>query len=271
MSDIIAVTPSNVFDRQKMKYLLASAVVNRFHLNVIGVGQPFAYISKILYLHEYLLKLPAESNPIICFTDAYDVIYLDNLDTIKDKFLLFGADIVWSVERYYSYQLTMDQEFYNSITADSASPYKYINTGTFIGYKDALLNLLNDIVNGSIKNEKFLDELAKNHGNQTSHERYNLQTYAVDQTIFSHHIATNWNKYNIVLDTQCLIFYLPCHDWFAINAHIDGTMKILSTGNTPSIIHVPNKVCFEYLLKDLFVRKYKYIPDGSEYVEEKNT
>jgi hypothetical protein len=83
----------------------------------------------------------------------------------------------------------MDKEFYHRITADSASLYRYINTGTFIGYKDALLNLLNDIVNGSIKDEKFLDELAKNPGNRTSYERYNLQAYAVDQAIFSHHIA----------------------------------------------------------------------------------
>jgi len=244
MSQILAVSPSNVFDRLKLKYLLDSAEINKININIIGLDKPFTFLSKIALLQEYMLSLESISNPIICFTDAYDVFYLDNLETIKTKFLSFQTNILWSVEKIYSHQLKIDKEFYENLTLNSTTLYKYINTGTFIGYKNSLLELFNDIML-SIQDATFLADLAN--------EGWGLKSLAVDQTIISHHLALYWNKYNITLDTRCNVFYIPCQDWDNITDYINNrTLLVTASGQKPSIIHVPYKLKYEYLLNYLF-------------------
>jgi len=245
---ILAVTPSNVFNEQKMKYLLKSAEINRFTVDIIGLNRPFTFLSKILLLREHLADLPKETNPIICFTDAYDVFYLTGLENVKNIFLTLKKDIVFSVERWYSHQLKKDKIFFDDLTNDRASPYRYINTGTIIGYKNALLGLLDDICE-SIKDKTFLSELAE--------EGWNLGSTFVDQTIISHHLAKYWAKYNVDLDTACKIFYVPCGDWDNIDFYITKNMVVSQTGKTPCIIHVPWISRYEHTMLHLFNSTYK--------------
>ena len=248
MDDILAVTISNVYDTQKMKYLLDSANMHDFAIETIGLNKPFTFLSKITCLKEYLANLSENSNPIVCFTDAYDVFYSDSLETIKQKFLSHNVDIVWSVERWYSHQLKNDLDFYENLP-NITTPYKYINTGKFIGYKNSLLRLLNDI-EISINNKTFLDELGC--------EGWNLDSPAVDQTIISHHIAKYWNNnYNIKFDYNCEIFYIPCGDWDNIDRYVDTNLFNSITKNRPSVIHVPWKSRYEHILIELFYRGYK--------------
>jgi hypothetical protein len=245
---IYTISISNVWDENKMKYLLDSAKKKNFTIDIIGLNRPFNFLSKIIYLREHLLMLP--NNPIICFTDAYDVFYLDNLETIYDKFISFNSDIVWSVEKLYSHQLKGDLNFYESL--QNTSDYKYINTGTFIGYKNSLLELLNDI-NLSIKDQQFLNELKK--------EGWELKSSAVDQTIISHHLVKNWEKYNIKFDYECVIFYIPCGDWDNIEQYVNKKVQLISNGSSPSIIHVCWKLKYEHILEKLFSWKYYYTED----------
>jgi hypothetical protein len=86
-----------------------------------------------------------------------------------------------------------------------------LNTGTFIGYKNNLLGLMNDICQ-SIDETHFVDELKK--------EGWELTSKFVDQTIISHHLAKYWDKYNITLDFMCNIFYLPVQDWYNIKKYV---------------------------------------------------
>ena len=248
MNDILAVSISNVYDTYKMKYLLDSANINNFTIEIIGLNKPFTFLSKILFLKEYLENLSGDNNPIICFTDAYDVFYSDSLETIKQKFLSHNVDIVWSVERWYSHQLKNDLDFYENLANITNSPYKYINTGTFIGYKNSLLHLLNDI-EISINNNTFLDEL--------NNEGWNLNSLYVDQTIISHHLAKDWNNYNIKFDYNCEIFYIPSGDWDDIDRYIDINLFNNITKNKPSIVHVPCKSVYEDILIKLFYIRYK--------------
>ena len=256
--DIIALTPSNVYDTQKMLFLLHSAKMNDFSIEVIGLNKPFTFLSKITLLKEYLEKLPKNSNPIICFTDAYDVFYIDSLNVIKDKFLSSGKDIIWSVEKWYSHQLKADKSFYEDLAAATNSQYKYINTGTYIGYKDSLLQLFTEIDN-SIKDKVFLSELQK--------EGWNLSLDAVDQTIISHFIATNWQKYNMKLDYECDIYYIPTVDWDNINKYINNDYVNIITGKRSSIVHVPWKERYGHILIKLFEYKYtiKNVLDNKRY------
>jgi hypothetical protein len=238
---IHTISISNVWDENKMKYLLDSAKKNNFIINIIGLNRPFNFRLKLTYLREHLLKLP--NNPIICFTDAYDVFYLDNLDTIYNKFISFNSDIVWSVEKWYSHQLKCNLKFYNSL--QNTSEYKYINAGTYIGYKNSLLELLNDI-DISLKDQHFLNELIKE----------NL--IDDDQGIISHHLAKNWKKYNIKFDYECIIFYIPCGDWDNIEQYVNKKVQLISNGSSPSVIHVCWKSKYEHILDKLFSWKYYY-------------
>jgi hypothetical protein len=120
------------------------------------------------------------------------------------------------------------------------------------------LDLLIDIEE-SIKDTSFIEELKR--------ENYNLNSAFVDQTIISHHLAKNWGKYNIKLDYECDIFYVPCGDWDNIDKYIDSNLKYKVSGKKPSIIHVPYKSKYEHILIKLFHMKYplKYILDNKKY------
>jgi len=248
MASIIAVSPSNVMDEEKMKYLLESAEVNKFKVDIIGIGQPFTFLSTITLLRDYLDNLDKESNPIVCYTDAYDVFYLDGLEVVKQKFLAFNKKIVWSAEREFYHQLSKTKSFYDTLDTATKSPYKYLNGGTFMGYKDSLLELFNDIVT-SLKDPEFIADLAS--------EGWYLEKPMVDQTIKAFHLYKHWAKYDIAFDQECRIFYIPCGDWRNIDYFIDYNFKLAETGQTPSIIHMTWKAVTEHVLQYLFNNRYR--------------
>lgn len=251
MTNIIAVTPTNVYDLSKMKYLLYSTKKNNFKVDVIGLGKEFRWIERMKWFQTYLNEMPKDTNDIICFTDAYDVFYVDGLDTIKEKFLTFQTDIVWSVEKSYSHQINKDKGFFDDLCKTNHG-YKYLNGGTFVGYKNALLQLFNDVLDISLNDKKFIREI--NTSNIWRHD--NDKVNGLDQTWISHHIRTNFSKYKIRFDYLCEIFYVAVGDWDNIKAFVNNDMVVLSTGKSPSIIHVPWKAQKEPVLKELFEMKY---------------
>jgi len=252
--NVRTVTPTNVYDEEKMKYLLQSSKILGFEVDVIGLGKPFIFSAKILWLLEYLSSSPdVRDDDIICFTDAYDVFYVENLDAIKDKFLSFNSDIVFSVEKLYSHQLEIDKRFYDEMSLGHS--YRYMNTGSYIGYKSKMLELFRDIY-ASMSNPEFLKELGK--------ENYTVQSDSVDQTIVSHHVAKYWSKYSICFDYTCKLFYNTAGDWWSIDSAIDSNMRLALTGEVPSTIHVTLKCNFEHILRKLFYQTYSML-EGKAY------
>ena len=51
---------------------------------------------KVNLLREYINKLP--DNDVVLFTDAYDVFYADNLETITERYLGFNCKVLFSAE-----------------------------------------------------------------------------------------------------------------------------------------------------------------------------
>jgi hypothetical protein len=247
--EIVAVTPTNTYDTYKMKYLLESCVKNNIIINIIGINEKFSWLKRMIWFQNYLKSLPYDLNQIVCFTDAYDVFYRDNLEVIKDKFLSFKKKIVWSSEKMYTHQLNCDKEFYENL-AKRGGGYNFLNAGTFIGYKNELLRLFNDIIDGSLKDPVFINELKENIGIYDNDEINGL-----DQTWISHHLVKHWNKYDIALDYECSIFYVATgEDWHNIDNFIDDNLCLKFSGKKPSIIHAPYKSTFEYILVDLYSR-----------------
>jgi hypothetical protein len=251
---IVAVTPSDKdpSQTQEMEYLLKSCESNNITINIIGSGT-FTWLNRIKWFQEFLLTQSLDT--IVCFTDAYDVFYLDNLETIRQKFLAFGSKIVWSAEKDYAHQIMSDKPFYDSL---STSPYRYLNGGTFIGYANALLELFNDVLT-SLDKPEFIQDLIAND--------YPLDKRGNDQTWISHHLALNW-KYDIRMDYDCCIFYVTSMDVQNIRDHIDTNLQLVN-GSRPSIIHVPFKAEYKHILVELFTYKYGghigYFPEDTEY------
>ena len=76
-------------------------------------------------LRDYVNTLP--DNDVVLFTDAYDVFYADNLETITERYLDFNTKAVFSAELYCYPDNSIANEF-----PESNTPYRYLNSGTFI-------------------------------------------------------------------------------------------------------------------------------------------
>ena len=76
-------------------------------------------------LRDYVNTLP--DNDVVLFTDAYDVFYADDLETITDRYLDFNTKAVFSAELYCYPDDSIANQF-----PESHTPYRYLNSGTFI-------------------------------------------------------------------------------------------------------------------------------------------
>jgi len=95
----------------------------------------FGGMPKIELVKEHLKGLP--SNDIVLFMDGYDTFFADNLETIKERFIDFDVDILFSAEE--SCWPITDNEFFRSRWKDGGTPYKYLNSGVYMGRVEALI------------------------------------------------------------------------------------------------------------------------------------
>ena len=121
-------------DRKKCTYVNTSA--RKYGIDIVNVGTNIEWEGtdmsalgggmKINLMKDYVKDL--HDNDIILFTDAYDVFYADNLETITERFLEFNKQIVFSGELFCWPHEQLASEF-----PDANTRFKYINSGTYIG------------------------------------------------------------------------------------------------------------------------------------------
>jgi GR25 family glycosyltransferase involved in LPS biosynthesis len=115
---------------------------------------------------------------IILFSDSYDVIFISNEEEIYEKYLSFNTNMLFSAEKACWPDINM------SIHFNSDSPYKYLNSGGFIGN----VKSINKLISGTFE-DTYDDQLL---------------------------IQKNYVKYkdilNIKLDTKCIIFQTSSND-----------------------------------------------------------
>jgi hypothetical protein len=76
------------------------------------------------------------------FVDANDIILVDNLENIKQKFLSFNKPLVISAEQ----NAYPDPEVYKLYPKESKDKrFRYVNSGTYIGYVSALKQMLKSL------------------------------------------------------------------------------------------------------------------------------
>ena len=172
-------------------------------MTVLGKNKPLLGLShKLIYLEEYLETL--KDRDIVLYVDADDVLFLASSEKIKQKFLEMNVPFLISVERF----CWPDAELKNAYPI-APTTFKYINSGSFIGYVDQIKQILFDIDAPTLKN---------------------------DQGLLTHHYFEHPELY--AFDYHCELF-LPLAGVIPQEINIDLQRKTLScteTGSKPCLI-----------------------------------
>ena len=203
-----------------LKTLLTSCKQNNVTLTQLGENTKWSdFDTKINELHSYLTS--KKDNDIILFIDGYDSYFLDSTKTIVEKFINLNCDILMSSE----INCFPDESLKSKYNSKETSPFKYVNSGGFIGYTQPLKQAIS----------KLLDmQKASN-----SEYKYN------DQYLWSLYCIEN----NIKLDYNCEIFQC-LHSTKLTYFNLEGVRyKNKITNSFPSILHANGKS--ETMLYDL--------------------
>ena len=133
-------------DREKARALIKSCEANGIDLTILGLDEPWlggdmsgpGGGQKINLLKKHLDQL--DPSDLVLFVDGYDVIIHDDLQTIHDRFLDFDCDVLFAAEK----NIWPDE----TIAAAFPKPevgYRYLNSGCFIGYVDALRSIVEEV------------------------------------------------------------------------------------------------------------------------------
>lgn len=169
------------------KRLSNSAKLNGFDIIPLISKEPISHITgfgmKIKLVKEFLYD--KNDNDIILFVDGYDVLFTCNKDEILKRYnnfeMQYGKCIVFSTENACWPDSTLSTKYPKIDT----TPYKYLNSGTYIGsvktFKDVLSKALFNI------NDEQLKKID-------------------DQLFFTNLYLANSNKKIIILDHYNTIF-----------------------------------------------------------------
>ena len=120
---------------------------------------------KLNLLREHIKDLPGQD--LVVFTDAYDVFYADNLDTIIRRYLSFKTEVIAQAE-------SSNWPDKNSIWPPSHTPYRYLCSGVIIGRVRELRKMLTADLREAQSDQLYLQQLyLQGHYNiKLDHEMY---------------------------------------------------------------------------------------------------
>lgn len=119
--------------------LIKSCKMHDIDLEVLGMGKPYYKNgTKYIYMREYLDTL--KDNDIVLFVDAYDVLIVADKKIILEKFLAMETPFLMGSEKNCA-----PDGFRRTKYPKTPGPFKYINTGTYMGYVKVLKAWLDDM------------------------------------------------------------------------------------------------------------------------------
>ena len=139
----------------------------------IGHGKGFGY--KIILLRIFLDTVPNDDH--VLFTDAHDVFLSGSHEDIMARYWEFGTDIVFSAERNCWPVKALESKYLT--TNFFEIPYKYLNSGGFIGRVDALRDLIDENfhnVSGSTDDQIFYTNLYLNSQNKRTRVKLDVRS-----------------------------------------------------------------------------------------------
>lgn len=114
---------------------------------------------KINLIREQLQNLSEQA--FVMFVDGYDVMFLNQLAEIERRFLGFDCQILFSAEKT-CWPSTDRSDYF----APSETPYRFLNSGAFMGSSAALLKFLNEQVADDEDDQAWMQDrfLRTDHG-----------------------------------------------------------------------------------------------------------
>lgn len=94
---------------------------------------------KINLVRSHIQTLPDED--LVLFVDGYDVLFTDNIHSIKERFDGFDCDILFAAEKSCWPEPTIAPQFPMTPT-----PYKYLNSGVYMGKVARLNHFFSEVV-----------------------------------------------------------------------------------------------------------------------------
>lgn len=148
-----------------VRLLAESCRRNGFPLTVLGAGRSWkGYGTKLRLVREYLRGVRAGA--LVVFVDAYDSLFLPSHDRLVERFLAFDRPLVFSAEkgcwpdgaraaRYPRSRTALSHRRSRPLGAaaprpapPSQTPFRYLNSGGYMGHAGALLEALDDLSPG---------------------------------------------------------------------------------------------------------------------------
>lgn len=215
-------------------YLKLSAQRNRFDLVTLGWGEKWkGFTWRFELMRKYLLSL--DEDEIICFVDGYDVIVLQDMKTLEEKFIskINGdkSKIVIALEIDSTSKLSnFILKFWYSFFSYKCNN-KFINAGTYIGYASTLINLFNSIC-----------------------DEFECRDDADDQILLQRYCAKIPDIF--IFDDDSNLFLTLPDLFYPISSNSDLIKmknKILTYKNNtkPSIFHAPTNSNIDEIIKEL--------------------
>ena len=229
-----------VATEKKGYYNILEQSCKRYNIELIplGMGEEWTGFTKKFYLwSDYLEKL--DDDEIVMINDAYDVIILEDADTIIKKFKSFNKNIVFGHQN----------DIISKLVFPTCNVLKYVLcSGNIIGYVKYLKELI-----------KLIFEQKEIWGDNTT-----------DQIILNNicRKEKDFFKNNITVDKHQLLFFITAGSNYFYNymckkipnIYMKNNKLYTSNNITPSILHLAGDLDGTTYIKYL---KYTNIPENS--------
>ena len=231
-NNIIFLTYTNKENEQYKRYE-NSCIKNKIIPIKVGIiNENYSAHLKIKNVYTYL-KNTKIKNPVVCVTDSWDVILMENKQKIYESFL----------EEKKPYLFSAETNFYCASPLPVLNKWKckdYLNSGGYIGYKNNLLPILEEIINNNY---------------------YNI---LCDQAMFYHYFYYNMDKLELDHNRKIFGTIIKKHNfisrYFFVQLYgyeidfkiVNKNVYYKKNNNKSLIVHVPGK-------KPLFLNYLAYI------------
>ena len=195
---------------------IRTALANEVPLKILGLNSPWGGGDmvndpgggqKINLLIPELEKLKKDPNAIVLFVDGYDVLFLDSLDRIVSSFLSKNVPTLFAAEKTCWPDRSLASKY-----PKSPYGYRFLNSGTFVGYA---------------KDLSKITERAKEDG---------LPNIADDQLYYTLELLNGRYRDLISLDYKCEIFQCLGHSYEDVKVE-NGRLHNTVTNTRPLIAH----------------------------------
>ncbi len=198
--------------REMCAPLLETAEKHQVDVELFGVGVKFVeHKQRVRLLRDYLSAQPRLAGKIYLCLDGADTLVNGGETQLVQRFLDQKTRILISAERSYTHQFELFRERFDGIK----SSYRYVNAGTFMGYGDDLLRMLEDML------------------------EMDTRMAANDQGLMGMWVHRKIDQPRLVkLDTACDVFWVTTLDWERILESGDSEcVRNSETRTDPLIIH----------------------------------